>query len=227
MRILIVEDNKLLAETLADLLEENSYLADTANDGNAGLDYALSNIYDAIILDVMLPRMNGYELVRRLRERNNSTPVLMLTAKCDLEDRVLGLNLGADYYLTKPFANAELLACLRALTRRHEDILPEELTFGDLTMTPSTRELFCGAKCIPLNAKELEMLRLLFINKNNYTPKETLLTKLWGYDSDAVENNVEAYASFLRKKLRILNSAVKLTVVRRIGYRLETEKDEK
>ncbi len=221
MRILIVEDEKLLAETLADILEQGNYIVDISNDGESGLDNALSGIYDAIILDVMLPKLNGFELLKRLRSNRDDTPVLMLTAKSDLEDRVYGLNQGADYYLTKPFENAELLACIGAITRRKSKIVPDTLKFGDLQLTPSACELRCGANALQLNAKEMEIMRLLLMNTQQYVSKETLLLKVWGYESDAGDNNVEAYVSFLRKKLRLLGSSVNLTVQRKIGYRLE------
>ncbi len=221
MRILIVEDERLLAETLADILEQGNYIVDISNDGESGLDNALSGIYDAIILDVMLPKLNGFELLKRLRSSGDDTPVLMLTAKSDLEDRVYGLNQGADYYLTKPFENVELLACIGAITRRKSEIVPDTLKFGDLKLTPSACELRCGTNALQLNAKEMEIMRLLLMNTQQYISKEMLLLKVWGYESDASDNNVEAYVSFLRKKLRLLGSSVNLTVQRKIGYRLE------
>lgn len=221
MRILIIEDEVRLAATLADMIAESGDTADIAHDGERGLDSALTGIYDAIVLDVMLPRLDGFEVLRRLRAQRVSTPVLMLTARSELSDRVRGLNEGADYYLTKPFENAEFLACLRAVTRRQGDITPEQLTFGDLTLTPSRRELRCGERTLSLNGKELEVLRLLMCNARQITPKETLLLKVWGYDSSAVDNNVEAYISFLRKKLALLSSRVSINAIRRMGYQLE------
>lgn len=221
MRILIIEDEVRLAATLADMIADVGDSADIAHDGEAGLDCALTGIYDAIVLDVMLPRLDGFEVLVRLRAQGVHTPVLMLTARSELEDRVRGLNLGADYYLTKPFENAEFLACVRAVARRQGDIVPDELHFGDLTLTPSRRELRCGERTLTLNGKELEVLRLLMRNARQITPKETLLLKVWGYDSTAVDNNVEAYISFLRKKLALLSSRVVISVVRRLGYQLE------
>lgn len=221
MRILVIEDEKRLAGTLADMIVEAGDLADVAYDGESGLDDACSGIYDAIVLDVMLPKINGFDVLMRLREEKVQTPVLMLTAKSELEDRVKGLDLGADYYLTKPFENAEFLACLRAILRRQSEIIPERITFGDLCLIPSVRELRCRQRSLSLNAKELEIMRLLMINHKQIISKETLLLKVWGYDSAAVDNNVEAYISFLRKKLAALQSGVTLAVVRRLGYRLE------
>lgn len=221
MRILIVEDERRLADTLADIITESKNMADVCYDGESGLDSAMSGIYDAVILDVMLPGLNGFEVVRRLRESGISTPVLMLTAKTELGDRVKGLDLGADYYLTKPFETAELLACLRAILRRGEELKAEELAFEDLWVNLSTSELCCGNRSVRLGARELELMRLLIVNKGMLLSKETLLLKVWGYDSEAEGNNVEVYLSFLRKKLEHIGSGVRITVVRRVGYRLE------
>lgn len=223
MRILIVEDDVRLAGTLADMISEAGDMADIAYDGETGLDNALSGIYDALVLDVMLPKMDGFELLLHLREKDERTPVLMLTAKSELDDRVRGLDLGADYYLTKPFENAEFLACLRAVLRRQGDMTPEQIHFGDLTLTPQAGELRKGERALSLNAKELELMRLLMLNSNQILPKETLLMKVWGYDTEASDNNVEAYISFLRKKLTLLGSKVTISVVRRVGYRLEAD----
>ena len=196
MRILIVEDERLLAETLADILTQAHYIVDVSYDGESGLDNARSGIYDAVVLDVMLPKLDGFAVLRRLREERNAAPVLLLTARGGLHDRVYGLRQGADYYLTKPFENAELLACLEAITRRQREIVPETLRFGDLELTPSACRLQRGEAVLSLNAKETEILRLLMRNSGQYLPKETLLTKVWGFESGAVDNNVEAYISF-------------------------------
>ncbi len=224
MRILIIEDEVRLAGTLADMVSMEGYTADLAHDGETGLDDALSGIYDAVVLDVMLPRLDGFEVLKRLRQGGVMTPVLMLTAKSDLIDRVHGLDLGADYYLTKPFENAEFLACLRVILRRQGDITPERITFGDLTLIPTMGSLGCGGRTLTLSARELEIMRLLMVNQHTIVPKETLLLKVWGYDSDVNDNSVEAYISFLRKKLALLRSRVTLGVTRRLGYRLEDGK---
>lgn len=221
MRILVVEDEKRLAETIADIIEESGDTVDIQNDGEEGFYDASSGIYDAIVLDVMLPGMNGFDILKQLREEGISTPVLMLTARTELVDRVQGLNLGADYYLTKPFENEELVATLHAIMRRKTDFVPENVTFGDLTLSPSSCEMTCGAKSIKLNAKEFELMRYLMINGKNILSKETLINKIWGYDSDAGDNNVEAYISFLRKKLTALKSRVSIAVVRKVGYHLD------
>lgn len=221
MRILIIEDEYRLAGTLADMITQSGDAADISYNGEDGLDNALSGIYDGIVLDVMLPKMSGFDVLTALRREKIKTPVLMLTARSDLEDRVRGLDSGADYYLTKPFENEEFAACLRALLRRQSEIVPERIRFADLVLTPSIRELRRDDLALPLNARELEIMRLLMISQNTIISKETILLKVWGYDSEAEANNVEAYISFLRKKMALLKSSVALTVVRRIGYRLE------
>lgn len=221
MRILIIEDEKRLANTLADIISGSNDIADISYDGETGLDNAFSGIYDAIVLDVMLPKMDGFEILRRLRQSKINTPVLMLTARADLEDRVTGLNLGADYYLTKPFAIEEFSACLRTILRRRSEIIPEVLQCGDLSLNPATSELRSGVQSVRLSFKELAIMRLLIINRENILSKESLLLKVWGYDSDADDNNVEAYISFLRKKMLFLESKVTISVIRRVGYYLE------
>lgn len=221
MRILIVEDEKRLADTLAEILAEHKYTVDVAYDGECGFDDAMSGIYDAVVLDVMLPRMNGFEIVRQMRQGGNHIPVLLLTAKTDIADKVSGLDCGADYYLTKPFQTEELLACLRALLRRPGEILPEELTYGDISLNLSTGILRCANRFVRLSARELELMRLFLANKENIISKETLLVKVWGYESEAEENNVEVYISFLRKKLTHIKSQVNIAVVRKMGYHLE------
>ena len=221
MRILIVEDEKRLAMTLKDLLEQAGYQADMAFDGNDGLELAKSDIYDAVILDVMLPLLNGFQVLRALRASGRMTPVLMLTARGELADRVNGLDSGADYYLTKPFENEELLACLRTILRRQAAIVPDFLEFGDLVLNPAASQLSCGEKSVTLSSKELELLTVLFKNTGQFISKETLLLKVWGYDASVNGNSVGAYLSFIRKKLSLLQSAVSVKVARNIGYRLE------
>ena len=208
MRILIVEDDKRLAETLMDIITQNKDLADICHDGRNGLDNALSGIYDAVILDVMLPDMDGFEVVRRMRKSGNTTPVLMLTAKTALDDRINGLDTGADYYLTKPFETAELLACLRAITRRGDRLEAEQIAYEDILVRLSTSELVCNHRSVRLGAKELALIRLLIANKGMLLPKERIYLKIWGYDSQAEDNIVEVYISFLRKKLAHLGSKV-------------------
>ena len=221
MKILVVEDEKRLAEALCQILTEEKYMVETIANGAEGLHYAASGNYDAIILDVMLPLMNGYEIVKKLRESKISTPVLMLTAKDEIYDKVHGLDCGADDYMTKPFSPEELLARLRALLRRQGEVILDEITFSDLTLNISTNTLHCGAKSVHLGFKEFEILRILMTYPNMITPKEDLISKVWGAESNAEDNNVEAYISFLRKKFFFLRSKVGIQTIRKVGYRLE------
>ena len=223
MHILVVEDEKRLASTLADMLEQEHYLVDLAYDGESGLDNAMSGIYDAAILDVMLPKMDGFTIVRQLRQQGIALPVLLLTARTDTADRVNGLDCGADYYLTKPFAQEELLACLRALLRRQGEVVSEELHYGDLTLNLLTCTLSCGEKQVTLSAREFELMRLLLANRENLLSKETLLVKVWGYETEIEGNVVEVYLSFLRKKLKHIKSSVRIEAIRRMGYHLRQD----
>lgn len=219
MRVLIVEDEVRLAATLQDLLELNGYTADVCHDGESGLDNALSDIYDIILLDVMLPKLDGFTVLRRLRASGSAVPVLMLTARSELSDRVEGLDCGADYYLTKPFEPQELLACIRALTRRQPELRnTDTLEYGDLKLEKNTFALSCAQRSVRLSRKEFDMMELLMLNRNMVITKETLLLKIWGYESDAEDNNVEVYISFLRKKLEHLHSRVKIKTIRMVGY---------
>ena len=222
MQILVVEDEVRLADALGEILEEEKYQTDVVYDGRDGLDYALSGIYDLIILDVMLPKMNGFEVAAEIRKSKISTPILMLTAKDAVPDKVTGLDSGADDYMTKPFDTAELLARVRALTRRQGEVIINELTFEDLKLNLSTCDLSCNGKSTHLNFKEFEILKLLMSNPKTAITKEDLIIKVWGYDSDATDNNVEAYISFLRRKLRFVGSAVTINALRKVGYRLES-----
>ena len=222
MRVLIIEDEVRLASTLQDLLDMNGYTADVCHDGESGLDNALSGIYDVVLLDVMLPKMDGFTVLRNLRAAGNAVPVLMLTARSELSDRVEGLDCGADYYLTKPFEPKELLACIRALTRRQPELRSSDtVEFGDLKLDKSAFTLSCGNRQLRLSRKEFDMMDLLMRNRDMVLTKETLLLKIWGYESDAEDNNVEVYVSFLRKKLDHLRSKVKIKTIRMVGYCLE------
>lgn len=223
MRLLVVEDERRLADTLADILQSQKYLVDVCYDGESGLDNAMSGIYDAIIMDVMMPKMNGFDVVRSMRSQGNATPVLMLTARTETMDKVTGLDCGADYYLTKPFDIDELLACLRALLRRQGEVVSEELRFGSVVLNLSTCTLQCEQKSTRLSAKEFELMRILMTNKENIVPKESLLLKVWGYESEAEDNLVEVYISFLRKKLEFIKADIRIDVVRRVGYHLEVK----
>lgn len=224
MKVLIVEDEIRLADALGQIMKEQNYHTDIVNDGTDGLYYGLTNEYDVIILDVMLPGMNGFQIVQKLRESRIKTPVLLLTARDDTSDKVKGLDKGADDYLTKPFIPEELLARIRALSRRQGDVFLDEMVFGDLSLDLSSNDLCCREKSIHLAFKEFEVLKLLMSNSGKIISKDTLITKVWGNDSDAEDNNVEAYISFLRKKLSFVGSQVEINTIRKVGYRLEGPK---
>lgn len=221
MRILVVEDEIRLAEALGEILKSAKHTVDIVYDGEDGLDYAMSGIYDVIVLDVMLPKLSGFEVASSMRRQKNNTPVILLTARSELSDKVKGLDCGADDYLTKPFEPEELLARIRALSRRQGEVLLSEMTCSDLTLDLSNYLLRCGEKSVHLGLKEFEIMRLLFANRKQVLPKEDILIKVWGMESDAEDNNVEVYISFLRKKISYLGSGVQIATVRKIGYRLE------
>ena len=221
MQILIVEDEKRLAEALKQILTEQKYMADVVYDGIDGFDYGVSGIYDVIILDIMLPGKDGYQVAYELRKNKIDTPILMLTAKDTIPDKVSGLNSGADDYMTKPFAPEELLARIKALTRRRGEVMLDEQSFGDFDFNASTNTLSKDNKSVRLNFKESEILMLLLANPDVIISKDDIITKVWGYDSDAGSNNVEAYISFLRRKLNFINSSTEIKAIKKMGYRLE------
>ena len=218
MRILIVEDEIRLAEAIEQILKKHKYDVDICHDGQLGLEYALSDIYDAIILDVMLPKLNGFEIIKTIRQHKVSTPVLFLTAKDNISDKVNGLDLGADDYLTKPFATEELLARIRVLLRRQGEVTYDTLSYGDATLNLSTYELSCYAKSVKLGLKEFNILTYLMANGNQIVTKELLIEKVWGFDADVDYNNVEVYISFFRKKLTFIKSSVCIKTIRGVGY---------
>lgn len=222
MKILIIEDEKILADSLKTLLEGKGFEVEAVYDGETGKEYAELGIYDLLILDVMMPKMDGYEVARQVRSKRCSTPILMLTAKSEVEDRIKGLNSGADYYLTKPFDTAELLACINALLRRQGNQV-DELVFGNTSLDLSSGKLICGEKSVRLSAKEFDVMRLLMQSKDRNLSKDALLARVWGYDSNAVENHVEVYIGFLRKKLRSIGSDISIEAIRRLGYHLEVK----
>ena len=221
MRVLIVEDERRLAEALGQIMAEQRYQTDVVYDGADGLDYALTEQYDVIVLDVMLPKLDGFEVASRLRHAHVSTPILMLTARDEMPDKIAGLDHGADDYMTKPFDIGELLARVRALTRRQGEVIGEQLTAGDLTLELSTRCLRQGDKSVRLGFKEFDVLRQLMVHPRAVVPKEDIIARVWGLDSDAEDNNVDVYISFLRKKLSFLESNVSIGTVRKVGYYLE------
>lgn len=221
MQILIVEDEKRLADALKQILLEQKFMADVVYDGNDGFEYAKSGIYDVIILDVMLQHKNGFQVVSELRKCKIDTPVLMLTAKDSISDKVNGLDHGADDYMTKPFAPEELIARIKALTRRKGEVVLDESSFADFRFNASTNELSKALKSVHLNFKEAEILKLFLSKPETVISKDEIITKVWGYDSDAGSNNVEAYISFLRRKLAFINSSAEIKSIKKLGYRLE------
>ena len=220
MKILVIEDEKLLADSLKALLERKGFAVEVVYDGETGAEYAELGIYDLLILDVMMPKMNGYEVARRVRSKRCSTPILMLTAKSGLEDRIQGLNAGADYYLTKPFDTRELLACINALLRR-QGTQVDELVYGNTALDLASGTLVCGENSVRLSAREFDVMRFLLQSKGQNLSKEVILARVWGYDSNAVENHVEVYVGFLRKKLQSIGSNIRIAAIRRLGYHLE------
>ncbi len=221
MYILVVEDERNLADAICQILKTEGIKTDVTYDGTTALTLAKSGMYDAIVLDIMLPGMSGLDVVRETRRAGVSTPVLMLTARTSTSDKVDGLDAGADDYMTKPFEAPELLARLRALTRRTGEVLLEEASFGDLTLDLTTHDLRCGENSVHLSGKEFEVMRMLMSSTARVVSKQDLLTRVWGGGAEASENSVEAYVSFLRKKMNHLNSKVQITTLRMLGYRLE------
>lgn len=222
MNVLLIEDEKTLSDALVHILKKEKYNVDAVYDGESGLDNALTGRYDVILLDIMLPKKNGFSVLKELREAKIATPVMMLTARNQTSDKVRGLDLGADDYLAKPFSASELLARMRALLRRKtEVIITQEKTYGDITLNLSNFELTCGNKKIKVSLKESEILQYFLARPNFVVTKDELIIKLWGYDSDVEYNNIEVYVSFLRKKLNFLQSKVVISTVRGVGYKME------
>lgn len=224
MNILVVEDERNLADAIVHIIEGDAQHADAVYDGRAGLRAALSGAYDAVVMDIMLPGMDGNEIVHEMRRQGVSVPVLMLTARTSLDDKVKGLDAGADDYMTKPFEAPELLARLRALTRRRGDVLIDEVTFADVKLDLSTHDLSCHDAVVHLSGKEFEVMSILMTSNSRVVSKQDLLSRVWA-DSEASENSVEAYVSFLRKKLTHIGSKVQITTLRMLGYRLEVLAD--
>lgn len=222
MRLLLVEDEKRMAQALCEILRLEKYEVDHYTNGPDGLAALESNIYDIAILDVMLPGMNGYEIVRCARQREVRTPILMLTAKAELDDKVMGLDSGADDYLTKPFMTKELLARLRALGRRNINTPDGTLTYGDISLDTNTSTLLCTTtgQSVRLSEKEYRILQYLIANNGRILTREQLAVKIWGLDSEAEYNNVEVYMSFARKKLTFVGAGTEIKAVRGIGYEL-------
>ena len=222
MKILVIEDEQLLAQSIRAVLEQKGFTVETVFDGETGAEYAKLGIYDLLILDVMMPGMDGFEVARAVRAQRCATPILMLTARSAIEDRIQGLNSGADYYLTKPFDTRELLACVNALLRRQGSQV-DELRFGNTALDLGSGQLVCGEKSVRLSAREFDVMRLLMQNRERILSKELILARVWGFDSNAVENHVEVYVGFLRKKLASIGSNVRIVSARKLGYHLEVE----
>lgn len=221
MRILLVEDEEYMAQAVAQVLGKNNYTVDLAHDGEYGLDCALSGIYDIVILDIMLPGRSGLEILKTLRQEKIAVPVLLLTAKGETEDKVTGLDLGADDYLTKPFEMQELLARLRVLARRKQEIFTQSgYVLGDIHLNPYTLSLYCGNQSFKLTLKESQLLEMLMDARGGVISKDRIIEKVWGFDSDAEDRHVEVYISFLRKKLKALGADTSIETVRGMGYAL-------
>lgn len=223
MKLLVIEDEVLLANSLKTLLEKENFDVECVYNGEDGLAYADTNIYDLIILDVMLPKLNGYEVAKQVRMNHCGTPILMLTAKSELDDEIIGLDAGADYYLTKPFDSRKLLACINALIRRQGNQV-NELAIGNTSLNLFDCTLRSPENNVSLSSKEFDVMRYLMSSHGQILPKEMILCRVWGFDSNAVENNVEVYVGLLRKKLRYIHSNVRIEAIRRMGYIMEVEK---
>lgn len=224
MRILLVEDEEGLNQALSEIFKKNKFTVDAVLNGRDGLKYAESNSYDVIVLDIMLPGIDGITVLKTLRSERNNVPVILLTAKDETSDKITGLDAGADDYLTKPFSTDELLARIRALSRRKGEVNEDSITFGDLTLNKKNCELqAAGGEAIKLSLKEYQILNLLFVNPHQVITKEQLIEKIWGGDSNVEYNNVEVYISFIRRKFENLKVQVRIRTARGIGYSLEDE----
>ena len=222
MKILVIEDEKLLADSICSMLERKGFQVETVYDGETGRQYAELGIYDLLILDVMMPGMDGLEVARHVRMNKCSTPILMLTARSDVQDRIAGLNAGADYYLTKPFDSGELLASINALLRRQAGQV-NEMTFGNTALDLGTSTLVCDGKTTRLSAREFDVMRLLFQSRQRNLSKSAILSHIWGLESNAAENHVEVYVAILRKKLSSVGSNIRIVCIRGLGYHLEVK----
>lgn len=221
MRILLIEDEIALAEALTEILKQNGYLADSVFNGPEGLAYIRTGIYDLVLLDIMLPGLDGLSILKTIRREKIFTPVILLTAKSELSDIITGLDAGSDDYLPKPFSTSELLARIRAISRRGCQYSEDSLDYEDLSLHKNSMELSCGSNAIRLGLKEYQLMELFLRNPRQVLPKDLIISKIWGMDTDADYNNVEVYVSFLRQKLLALETKVRLKTNRGVGYRLE------
>ena len=226
MKILLVEDTQQLNKALTTLLRRNSYVVDSASDGEEALSYLKDYEYDLVILDIMLPKIDGLEVLRSMRRNKNATPVILLTAKSSVEDKVVGLDLGADDYLPKPFNTEELLARIRALGRRNKPYLDtQDISYGDISINENTSTLKCGEKSVVLSNKELQILVILVKAKGSIVSLESMLSKAWNEEAFSTSENLWVFISFLRKKLEEIKSKTKIKVKRFQGYYLEVKND--
>lgn len=225
MRLLLAEDEKALSNALVTILKHNNYAVDAVYNGKDAIDFIHTGIYDAVILDIMMPIMNGLEVLEQIRKEKNSIPIILLTAKSEVSDKVKGLDLGADDYLTKPFHSKELIARIRAITRRSQELTLDALEYCDISLNKKNYELSCNNNSMVLTSKEFQVLELLITNNNSIISIDTIMDKVWGFDSEAEINIVWTYISYLRKKLKLLNSKVSIQAIRNIGYRLEVKND--
>lgn len=225
MRILLAEDEQELSNALVAILKHNNYSIDPVYNGADALDYGLSENYDVIILDIMMPKMSGLEVLESLRKQGIHTPILMLTAKSEIQDRIQGLDMGADDYLSKPFAMGELLARVRAMGRRKSEFTPNLLEVGNITLNKENYELSNNQSSLRLGNKEYQMMEMLMVNSKRLISTEQFMERIWGYDAEAEINVVWVYISYLRKKLASLDANVKIKAVRGIGYTLEESDD--
>ena len=220
MKILVIEDEKMLADSIKSMLERKGFQVEAVYDGRTGAEYAELGLYDLLILDIMMPGMNGFEVARQVRAKRCNTPILMLTARSDVRDRIAGLNAGADYYLTKPFDSGELLASINALLRRQGGQV-NEMVLGNTALDLGTCMLLCGGNSVRLSAREFDVMRMLLQSGPRIISKSMFLTRIWGLDSNAVENHVEVYIAILRKKLVRIGSNIRIVCTRGLGYHLE------
>ena len=226
MKILIIEDEYSLADAIAETLQKENYTTKIVTNGEEGEDEALTGIYDLILLDVMLPKKDGFEILRNLKNEKINTPIIMITAKTEITDKLKGLENGIDDYITKPFHMRELMARIKIVLKRNSNIADDNiLEYSDLKLDLTTGKMISNGNEISINGKELELLEILLLNKNQIVNKEVLINKIWGYNINAEYNYVEVYASFLRKKLKLLKSKVKIKAVRGLGYKVEVEDD--
>lgn len=225
MKILLVDDEKQLTEALCAILKKNNFSVDCAYNGEDGLDLALSGIYDVIVLDIMMPKLDGLSVLKILRQQKCDTPILMLSAKSEISDKIEGLNLGADDYISKPFDTNELLARIRALLRRKAKFTGDVLSFNDISLDRDTFKLVKDEKSISLGKKEFQILEMLILNEGKSIDKERFIEKIWGYDTEAEYNTIEVYISFLRKKLAAVGAKTEVKSLRGIGYTIEAIND--